>query len=1064
VPPRPASVHPPQALELRLLGRFVVVRDGAEIPAAAFGGRKVRSLLRMLACHPGRFHSHDALTDMLWGERPPADPAANLQVFVNRIRRATNEPGLVVTASGGYALRADQRFIVDGESFAESVAACSTMTGREALSNYRSALALFAGEPLAEDRYDDWAQAYRERLNRLHQDALERAAAVAMVCDESALAVEYATAAVAAEPLREVAALTLVRALAATGDQAAALAHYDRYRRALASDLGLDPSPAAEALHAALLQGDPVEGGKAGVGSVAAPAAFRPLRFVGRAAECDAVLAACLPGGSGGVATISGPSGAGKSRLLGEIAGRSAAGVLSLRAYWPERSEPWSLARGLIGEVMAADVTSPDELAPPLRAALASIVPEIEPPVAAIADPLSRRALIFEAAVRLVSAMPATLVMVDDLQWADPSSLLLLAALSERVPGLGMVLAYRPGEVEAGGEVAGFLARLDLGGEVHLSALGADALAELSADPALAAALRDATDGTPLAVAEVLRGLEREGAAGCDAQGRWRLRTSEASSRAAELGALGQRRAIARRLDSHAGNGIETLKLLALVARQVPARILAEAGETSERETLSTLTALSAAGLVRLTDGGWVTAHDMVAEVLAERLPGDERGRLHGLLARALERDGGDPAERARHWRAGGDVARAAEAQAQAARQALDAFADSEAEALADAGLSDPVGPQIAAQLLQVRAQARRRRGDLAGARGDLRSALALHRDSPARATTLAQLATLASGADDLVRASELVEMAILEAGTDRSARAQALEVAAVLDMNLGRDVRAAERSAEALEKYTQLGDSRGAARVLDTRAMAAFFGGDVTGGTRLLHRVANLFEDSGDLMRLVTPRSTRGHGLVFLGQPAAGLADTSAALEIANSLGHPEGQAYALWHRSEALSALGEGDEALAEGRHARRIAEQLGHRGWTATAWRAIGIAEQARGEPERALRAFHESLKLSENLDLFGSWAASRAALAAIALGRLGEAEGLVARALALGPPLGHYESRMARVELSAARGDAATEKLATEARRLAETGGALAHLARLNQLVTGADGPVFGSAAD
>jgi tetratricopeptide (TPR) repeat protein len=406
-------------------------------------------------------------------------------------------------------------------------------------------------------------------------------------------------------------------------------------------------------------------------------------------------------------------------------------------------------------------------------------------------------------------------------------------------------------------------------------------------------------------------------------------------------------------------------------------------------------------------------------------------------------------------------VTRAAQAQTQAARQALDAFADGEAEALADAGLGDPLGPEINARLLEVRAQARRRRGDLAGARGDLRSALRLHRDGPARAMTLAQLATLASGADDLVRASELAEMAILEAGPDRSARAQALEVAAVLDMNLGRDARAADRAAEALEHYTQLGDSRGAARVLDTRAMAAFFGGDVTGGTELLHRVANLFEDSGDLMRQVTPRSTRGHGLVFLGRPIAALADTSAALEIARSLGHPEGQAYALWHRSEALSALGEGDEARTEAEHARRIAEQLDHRGWMATAWRAIGIAEQARGEPEAALSAFLQSLELSANLDLFGSWAASRAALAAITLGRLSDAEGLVARALALGPPLGHYEGRMARVELSRARGDASTRKLAAEARRLAESGGALAHLDRLKELMIGGEGQVFGS---
>ena len=66
------------------------------------------------------------------------------------------------------------------------------------------------------------------------------------------------------------------------------------------------------------------------------------------------------------------------------------AGALSVRAYWPERSEPWSLARGLIREALAADVTSPDALSPSLQAALASVVPEIEPPAAVTSSERAR--------------------------------------------------------------------------------------------------------------------------------------------------------------------------------------------------------------------------------------------------------------------------------------------------------------------------------------------------------------------------------------------------------------------------------------------------------------------------------------------------------------------------------------------------------------------------------------------------------------------------------------------------------------------------------------------------
>src|SRR5581483_277653 len=65
-------------LEFRLLGRFAVLRGGVEIPPAAFGGRKARTLLRVLATRRGELVSTDALTEALWPDRAPADPAANL--------------------------------------------------------------------------------------------------------------------------------------------------------------------------------------------------------------------------------------------------------------------------------------------------------------------------------------------------------------------------------------------------------------------------------------------------------------------------------------------------------------------------------------------------------------------------------------------------------------------------------------------------------------------------------------------------------------------------------------------------------------------------------------------------------------------------------------------------------------------------------------------------------------------------------------------------------------------------------------------------------------------------
>ncbi len=656
-----------------------------------------------------------------------------------------------------------------------------------------------------------------------------------------------------------------------------------------------------------------------------------------------------------------------------------------------------------------------------------------------------------EAAVRLVGAVQDTALIVDDVQWADPSSVHLLAALAERATAATLLVAYRSDEWDPDSAVAAFVRRLAPEVTVQLGGLTAPAIGELVPDTGLATTLMAVTDRSPDGHRRSAAGLSREGLAAPDSSGRWRLTVDSGITRAAELGRLGQRNAIARHAARFAGATGRILALLSLLGRQTLARLLAVAVGAEEKVVTAGLSDLATAGLVRFGDGGWGTAHDMVAEVVAAEMAPSERGRLHGELARALESAGADQAEIARHWSRAGETDRAATAFGLAASAALEAFADVEAEHLADAGLALPIRASQAAVLHERRAGARRRRGDIAGARSDLQAALGARRAGPDRAVLLAELAGLASGADDLLRASELAELAVIEAAGDAPVRAKALEVASVIDMNLDLPERSAERAGEALAIYRRCGDSRGAARILDARAMATFLAGDVRTGTDLLHRAANLFEDSGDLMRMITPRSTRGHGLVFQNRAADGLVDTTRALEMSDRLGHPEGRAYALWHRAEALAALGEASEAIDNGTAALQIARQIGHRGWTATAWRAIGIGRQAAGETDAALECFTRSLESSDHLDLFGSWAAARSAMVLTALGRLDEAASMVDRALHLGPALGHYEARLAQTELAVARARPEAGPLAAEALRLARAGGVLVHVERLRRIL-------------
>ncbi len=1024
----------PGALEIRLLGRFVVLRDGREVPAADFGGRKVRALVRMLATRRGESVSHDALTEMLWGDRPPADPVANLQVLVNRARRALGRPELLVTGPGAYSLAAGTVFVVDADRFLSAIAAARDRGGRDGLAAYQAAFADWRGDPLAEDVYSSWAAGYRDRLTRARQQALEDAAELALALGQPATAVELASTAASAEPLREVAVLTLVRALAAAGDRVAALDRYEQYRRVLAEDLGLDPSENAASVQADLLRRR--ASGFGGAPTRQQRPDFAVLPFVGRAVELE-VLRSTLARGA--TVLLSGGSGTGKSRLLAELAHQQP--LLLVRAFLAERDEPWSLIRSLLREVLAADATAAEQLPASTLSALVWLLPELESPAArgsaVLPDPESRRSLLVEAAGRLLVGSRATLV-VDDLQWADASSLSLVQAALSRAE-TAAVFAFRPEEIDRDA-VSDFLARVrPAATRVELRPFEATEIDELSADAALTGVLAASTDRTPLAVTEVFRTLITHGVVAPAPDRRWRVLSQAGLVRAEEVAIDGQRAAILARVAAQEPIARELTHLLALVAREIPARVLSIASDTAERIVLDTLGVLSRRGLARLGDQGWATAHDMVGDVVVDSLPRDERGRLHASLAAALEAVATDAGELARHWLGAADMQRAADSYLKASADALAAFADREAAALATAGLDISPPPDLAAALCEVRAQARSRLGDIGGARDDLRRAMAVHPGGPVRARLLGRLALLASGADDLVRAAELAELALVDAGADPAARAHALEIAAVLDMNLDQPARAEVRASDALALYQQIGDANGTARILDGRAMATFLDGRIEEGITLLDRAANLFEDSGDLVRVVTPRSTAGHGLVFAAEPERGLAKTRAALELATALGHPEGQTYALWHTTEALAALHRADEALMCGLEALEIAERLGHRGWTATAWRAVGIAHQERGDPESALTAFGNSLEVSAHLNLFASWAAARCALVLIELGDLAGAELLVDRALTDGPPLGHYEARSAQVELAAARGDPRTSTLASRALQLADAGG-------------------------
>lgn len=1015
-------------VEVRVLGRFAVRVDGDEVDAAAFGGRQTRRLIRLLVARRGSVVTRDALVEALWPRSPPANPDANVNVLVNRARRALGDPALIGTVAGGYVLAEGPSLIVDAQSFADGVETARKRLDHDpaaALAAAETALRLW-GEPWAEDADADWARSPRERLDRLRQECLELAATAALRGGRHARARELAEDAITAAPLREPAHLLLITSLALGGDQGAALAAFRRLRRQLSDDLGIDPSAEAEHLHGRLLRGEFAPGPDHELAVTGGP-------FVGRARELAALRKA------GRLALVAGQPGTGKSRLLAEFAATAGGAVITARAVLPERDRPWSLAQAVLRAAVAAGFSPRKVL--PVRSvvALAELLPELaESTDEVTVDAGTARALVLEGTVRLLRGAGRVLLLVDDLQWADASSLELLALLAARAENVSMVLAFRAGEM-----TGRFLSDLRVSvrpDEIRLATLDAAAIGELAGDPMLAKVLIEETDRTPFAILEVLRAIEGH-------------ESGDLPAHAREVARSGRRRSILVRVEPRAETARELLGLLAVLGRPASAEFLADACGVPFELVTEHLSGLAAAELVSHGGRGFGTYHDLVAETVRDALAPGEKARLHRLLATALASGAADDGERARHLAGAGDHPAATVAYAATARRRLERFADREAHQLAEAGLALDPADAVRAELLEVRAHALARTGKLAEAREDLRLALTHATSPPTRAVLLTELAVMSSGSDDLVRAANLIELALTEAGDDPVARARALTAGATIDINLDRRGRAEQRYDEALTLFERAGDARGVADILDARAMAVFLDGEIDAAMAAYEQAAQLFVDSGNLLRVVTPRSSRGHALVFAGKPESALVDATAAAELANSLGYVEGEGTAHWIRSEALSGMGQSEEAITAAAKAGSLAAEAGHRGWAATAARALGIAHEAAGDLAAAETAFRRSLELSTHIPLFACWAHSRLALVLTAGGELDEAAEHVDSALVTGPPLGHYEARLAGCALAVAKGDPAAETLLAGAIELAAAGGHRASLERLRALRRG-----------
>lgn len=872
---------------IQLCGRLKADVEGRHV-TPVLRGRQGRVLLAYLVLNRGRSVSRDELIAAIWPASPPVHPQAALRTQLSRLRSALG-PGALAGRDAVELHLPDDTWIDIEAAERAILAAGSAIRAADwkgAWAHAHIALNITARPFLA--GFDaSWVEGVRRELEELHLRSREiiARAGIGLGGSELAGAERAARALIRAAPFRESGYLHLMHALVASGNTAEALRAYDELRNLLAGELGSAPGAEIQALHRTLLGGmgdarpsqivsPGAQGGGAGEADsgldpggaareaqgagggakrpsdLPLPTWLAPRRrspFVGRVAELERLTELWEETRDDAIrqiAFIGGDPGVGKTRLATEFAQRvhgQGGGVLYGRADEESSFTSRPFVEALRHWVINAPAPALEPYLGPNAGALAALVPELTvrmPDVSPLAPDLARESM-FEAVTGTLAAISAarpTLLVIDDVHWADPGSLLMLRhiARSPHRTGLMILATYR--ETEPSGALAEVLA--DLGREGlferrHLSGLSAAEVVELIAsirgsepDPGLAQAIQEETGGNPFLVEALVNHIADTA-----------IHLPRPASRRAAIYAAGVpdlvREAIGHRVHELGPGATRVLEAASVIGREFDSELLTEVSELPGEEVIGSLEAAVSAGLLADVPGTldrYTFSHALFRQTVYAGIRRGRRAALHRRLAEVLERNHGrDPrhvSELARHFAGAGPAAapKALEYGVRAGAGALGALAFEQAiehysGSLAALGTSRSDDEKLRCELLLALGEAEWRAGEVESSRETFSGAARIARSiDDFEGLARAALGFCGFGSDGAGSrsedAAELLRSALDADPLDGVLRARLTTRLAEAVRDAGNPGRAEALSAEALEQAERSGDA-------DTLALA---------------------------------------------------------------------------------------------------------------------------------------------------------------------------------------------------------------------------------------------------
>jgi DNA-binding SARP family transcriptional activator len=254
-------------VEIKVLGTLQAFVCGTSVTPSA---RKQRQVLALLSMNPGQLVTATALTEEIWGSRPPRVPMSSLQTYILHLRRSLNQAlaedarsakDVLITGPAGYIFDVPAA-AVDAGRYGRLVE-----TGRRALGHgdygaasrmLTDALSLWRGRALVDVAIGPQLQVERTRLEESRLSTLDLRIEADLRLGRHRLVLDELAALCAQHPWFENFHAQYMLALHRSGAPWRALEVYRRLHNAVGKYLGVDPSRHLRQLHQAILSGDPV--------------------------------------------------------------------------------------------------------------------------------------------------------------------------------------------------------------------------------------------------------------------------------------------------------------------------------------------------------------------------------------------------------------------------------------------------------------------------------------------------------------------------------------------------------------------------------------------------------------------------------------------------------------------------------------------------------------------------------------------------------------------------------------------------------------------------------------